>query len=383
MEQQILQSMVANPADIEKFLELVPAQVWSKQAQEIIPTIQALNEKKSLTLETLSAHVSEEVRNSEYFITMLARPYVFDYIALAPQLVKNYQLHAQQEIGSALIRASTSGTLIDIDTLRDKVSFSNTSPLTVAQWSEYYKSRPQQEQLKSGISFLDNCFNNGFEVGQLVLISGDPEAGKTMLGLQILEHIAQREKAVFFCFEFTVEQYIRRRFADIDNSTLANNMLVINDGYDIHEIARTIKALHKQGARCFLIDSQMRITSPSARNMEEEESLKFSTLAKLCHSLGILVFLIIQTAKGDRDNPMGSKKGAHEASVIIRIERCSPEKDDILQAGNEYDENKRIVLIRKNKQTGKHFKEKVNFCPKKLRFSEDKINYEALDVYKI
>ena len=60
--------------------------------------------------------------------------------------------------------------------------------------------------------------------------------------------------------------------------------------------------------------------------MEEEESLKFSTLAKLAHQYELLIFLIIQTAKGDRDNPMGSKKGTHEASVILRIRTYSLKK---------------------------------------------------------
>lgn len=84
----------------------------------------------------------------------------------------------------------------------------------------------------------------------------------------------------------------------------------------------------------------MRLVSPNGRNMEEEESLKFSTLTRLYHSLGILVFLIVQTSKGDRDNPMGSKKGGHESSITIRIEHDKPKNESV----REFSEDLRIVI---------------------------------------
>ena len=114
--------------------------------------------------------------------------------------------------------------------------------------------------------------------------------------------------------------------------------------------------------------------------MEEEETMKFSTLARLCHSLNILIILVIQNAKGDKENPMGSKKGGHEASIIIRIERVAPKKDDLTQAGNLYDENARLIMVQKNKQTGKHFKEKVFFNTHSLKFYS--LDKNDMPIYK-
>lgn len=142
-------------------------------------------------------------------------------------------------------------------------------------------------------------------------------------------------------------------------------MTIINDGFDINEIADNIKFLARQGVKVFLIDSQMRIEVPKARSMEEEESAKFSILVKLAHNLEILVILIIQTAKSDSSTPMGSKKGGHESSITIRIEHCKPSKDDA-NNNKEFDPRKRMIIIKKNKQTGKHFKEEVTFDPIKL-----------------
>lgn len=78
--------------------------------------------------------------------------------------------------------------------------------------------------------------------------------------------------------------------------------------------------------------------------------------------------ILIKNAKGDKENPMGSKKGGHEANIIIRIERVAPKKDDLAQAGNLYDEKSRLIIVQKNKQTGKHFKEKVFFNTMTLKF---------------
>ena len=250
------------------------------------------------------------------------------------------------------------------------------------EWIEYYKNKPVLAQIKSGISFLDSAFDGGFELAQLVLISGDAEAGKTSLGLQLLENIARIYPVCFFCFEFTIEQYLKRK----TQKTLfkQENFFMINDGYDIHEIAQNIKILSKKGVNVFLIDSQMRITSPRARNMEEEESLKFSSLAKLAHQYNLLIFLIIQTAKGDRDNPMGSKKGTHEASVILRVERMEADRQDASQFNKEFDPNKRLFLVRKNKQTGKHFKEIVYFDDKSLKnYDINERNQEKKDVQEV
>ena len=199
-----------------------------------------------------------------------------------------------------------------------------------------------------------------------------------MLGTQIIENIAKSQKVAFFCFEFTIKSYIKSRAGMQINK---DNITILDDGYNINEIAHNIKELYKQGVHVFLIDSQMRITSPNGRNMEEEESLKFSTLARLCHSLEIVVLLIVQTSKGDRDNPKKRKKGGHEASIIMRIEHCKA-KDENLR---EFDEETRMFIVKKNKQTGKHFKEKVSF--KNLRFSslerEIDPNAQMLDIEEI
>lgn len=362
LEQEILLSMVHYQEDIDEFLAKIPRQVFSQKGSAILEKILALHTKSALSKQSLLANLSSEQQSDEYVLELFSKSPNSSFVNLAQELITTYKLKTQRQNGLKMIKASDNNTLLDLSMLEKSIESNEYK--TLAQWIDYYQARPEQPKFKTKVGFLDSVFDGGLEVAQLVLISGDPEAGKTTLGLQILENISHYAKVGFFSFEFTIEQYIRAKQGERKPPNL-QNMFIINEGYELYTIAQNIKNLYRQGVKVFLIDSQMRITSPQGRNMEEEESLKFSLLAKLCHSLGILVFLIVQTSKSDRDNPMGSKKGGHEASVIVRIEHCKAE----IEALREFSENSRMVILKKNKQTGKHFKEKVAFNPNTRKFS--------------
>ncbi|WP_289774454.1 hypothetical protein [Campylobacter felis] len=204
--------------------------------------------------------------------------------------------------------------------------------------------------------------------------------------MQMLEHLAIRNKVAFFSFEFTVNSYlesIRKQNKKIP----FDNFFIVDDGYEISEVATNIKRLYKKGVRFFLIDSQMRLEVGShhkTTNIEQAESLKFSTLAKLCHSLEIFVMLIIQTSKSDPESPSGSKKGEHEASIILRLEKIKPDKNDTAQAYNEFDEFRRSISLKKNKQTGKHFKNIIGYKPeKRIFYNLEEKPREVIDFNKI
>lgn len=371
LEQEILLSMVHYKEDIDEFLAITPRQVFSQKGSVILEKILHLQGKKALSTHSLMNALTTEQQSDEYVLELFSKSPNSSFVNLSQELITAYKLKMQKANGLKMIKASDNNTLLDLSML-DRAVESNEYK-NLAQWIDYYATRPEQPKFKTKVGFLDSVFDGGIEVAQLVLISGDPEAGKTTLGLQVLENISHYAKVGFFSFEFTIEQYIRAKQAERKPPNL-DNMYIINEGYELYTIAQNIKNLYRQGVKVFLIDSQMRITSPNGRNMEEEESLKFSLLAKLCHSLGILVFLIVQTSKSDRDNPMGSKKGGHEASIIIRIEHCKPE----IEALREFSENSRMLILKKNKQTGKHFKEKVAFDPNTRKFASIEVGGEAI-----
>lgn len=379
LECVILRSLLEYPDKINDFLDKTPLKCFSEFGNELLNLMLNLKQKELLNIETLNIEARDGLKNSPFYVNFLgALPNVL-VLNLSQNLIKAYKIEQQKALIKTLEKASENGELVDLEFLQQEMNVEAKNFMNLRQWAEFYANKPQTPSVKIGVDFLDSAFNGGLEMGQLVLIGGDPEAGKTMLGAQIFEYIALHNKVGFFCFEFTVKQYLKR-VVEKNVKTNYENVMILNDGYHIFEVADNIRSLYRQGVKVFFIDSQMRLTHTQGRNMEEEETMKFSTLARLCHSLDILIILVIQNAKGDKENPMGSKKGGHEASVIIRIERVAPKKDDLTQAGNLYDENARLIMVQKNKQTGKHFKEKVFFNTQSLKFYS--LDKNDMPIYK-
>lgn len=371
LEHEILRSFIEYPEKIDLFLDKVALKAFSEAGLFYLRIMNDLKDKKLLELNTFIESVPKEKHKDEYFINIISskpNPLVCD---LSPFLVKSYQLQKQEKIAQELISGVNSNIVLDLEILSKEMEIENKDIKNLNEWMQYYESKPKLAKTATGLKFIDNAFNGGFELGQLMLISGDGEAGKTTLALQMLENISRAQKVGFFSFEFSVDSYLKS-IGEQGKKLRQENIFILNEGYDINEIASNIKRLFKQGVRFFLIDSQMRIevNQKGFSNMEEKESFKFSTLAKLCHSLEIFVMLIIQTSKTNTDSPMGSKKGEHEASIILRIEKTPPDKNDLAQKGAAFDEFSRVLILKKNKQTGKHFEGKVAFNPQRRIFSD-------------
>lgn len=395
LEAVILHSMIEYPHKIDEFLQATTRKPFSKKGNEILDKILSLakdskNLEQGISLEALKASLPSAWLDDSFTLEIFASTPNVNFCDFAQIFIKDYLLARQKDLAKKMLSASDNGEVLDVVIENAKNEILHYDYKSVEAWQREYESKPKMPNFSTGIGFFDECLKGGLELGQLMILGGDPEAGKTTFGLQMLEFLSKKHKTCFFCFEFTIEGYLQAKIKKRGLNFSAQNMIIINDGYHINEVAQNIKNLAKQGVKFFLIDSQMRIVNTGGRNIEEEESQKFSILARLAHSLNIFVCLIIQTAKGDRFNPSNSKKGAHEANISVRIEMVTPEKDDIEQKGQEWDENARNVLVYKNKQTGIHNKRKLAFNASKGLFAnfeskkEIEISYkEVLEVVKI
>lgn len=236
---------------------------------------------------------------------------------------------------------------------------------------EGIKLLPPRPIYQTGVSFIDDYLKGGLSCGQLILIMGDPEAGKTLLTTQILQNVSNGFPTLFFPFEFTVRDYIEN---NIKRKKVFNkkNLYIVDEGYDISDVSREIKIMAKKGVKFIVIDSQMRVENSENRGTAEQgESEKFSKLAKLSHSLDLVILFIAQQGKQDTvggvHSPMGSKKGGHEANQIWYIHKLKPKYED----GSDIDinANKRLFEVSKNKQNGRHFKTDISLNPVTLEFS--------------
>ncbi|WRA76714.1 helicase DnaB [Helicobacter pylori] len=348
-----MNSFINYPNDLEDFLEEIHISNFTIFNQKIIQALLEMKNKNQVVqLETIRLKIGDEAFESKEFSAILQADSYPNYLDLKSDFKTYLSLKMQEHLANELIKATRKSEIFDFDFLGKHIKLgTNRNGKYYWEWEEFFKSKPKIEKIHTGIDFLDNISDGGFEVGQLILLSGDPEAGKTLLGIQYITNAQQQHKVTYFGFEFSVRKHIETLSSK--NFKINKENYFIDDlSCEINELVSQIRGLSKEGHKLFIIDSQMKIQAPIVgRTIEEVETIKFTTLADLAKRLQVIIILIIQNSKNDSYAPTGSRKGAHEAHVMIRIEKI---KSGELKHIKDYNERgkHRKVLILKNKQTG-------------------------------
>lgn len=141
--------------------------------------------------------LSKKEQEQDYFLDILSHIPNANVVRLTQSFYESFLKQKQKEAGLKLLEASENNALLDMNALIPNVNFC--SHKNMQEWQDYYDTLPKMPKYKTGINFLDSVFDGGggIESAQLVLTSGDPEAGKTTLGLQMLEFMAKTNKVCF------------------------------------------------------------------------------------------------------------------------------------------------------------------------------------------
>lgn len=375
IETIIISSVLISPqTQATNFLLKVPKYWLTEEYYPYYEAIQKAYENKQLDSAYIFSLLINEYRQQENNVMlMLANKHIItnidDYLSFLEQ---KYILRQQYELGKKLYYATNEYKIINIEQeiynhkLLNREQY---SIKTFAEWDSFYKENSINiQKYELGIPFLDETLDKGIELGQLVLISGEFEAGKTSLVLQILENLSKNHKTCLFSFEFPIHTHILKRHKFFKKmietnkltkenvESIKNNMIIIDEGTEISEIENRIVSLAISGIKFFAIDSQMCIFNENFAGLgEKEESSKFEILQRLAKKHNIVIMLIVQTSKTDDTSPMGSKKGAYFSSIMIRIENVVDEKT------KEIDHSRKKIVFQKNKQTGKNHIHNVFF----------------------
>ncbi|GAA9151279.1 hypothetical protein BTM352_12940 [Helicobacter pylori] len=353
MENLVMKSFLDYPKHIEDFLEDISLKSFTAFNQRVIKILVEMNHKNQVPrLETIKLRIGEKDFESEEFKRILEADSYPDYLNLKSDFKTYLCFQMQENLANKLKEATRKSEVFDYDFLNKYINLGfNRNGKYYWEWEEFFSSKPKIEKIRTGIDFLDNISDGGFEVGQLILLSGDPEAGKTLLAIQCITNAQQQHKVTYFGFEFSVRKHIET--LNSKGFKLNKENYFIDDvSCEINDLVSQIRGLAKEGHKLFIIDSQMKIQAPIVgRTIEEVETTKFTTLTDLAKRLQVIIVLIIQNSKNDSYTPTGSRKGAHEAHIMIRIERI---KQGELKHINDYNERgkHRKILILKNKQTG-------------------------------
>lgn len=353
MENLIMKSFLDYPEHIENFLEDISIKSFSAFNQKVIKALVDMHRKNQpIRLETIKLKIGEKDFESKEFKQILATDSYPDYLNLKSDFKTHLCFQMQEHLANKLKEATRKSEVFDYEFLNKYINLGIVrNGKYFWEWEEYFKNKPPIEKIETGINFLDTITDGGIELGQIVLLSGDPEAGKTLLGVQFLMHAHQQYKVTYFGFEFGVRKHIET-LKDKNFKIKGENYFIDDQSCELNDLISQIRSLSKEGHKVFLIDSQMKIQAPViGRTIEEIETSKFSALSECARNLQVLIIFIIQNSKNDSYTPTGSRKGGHEAHLMIRIERLK--KNQLPEIKDFYERAKhRRVLILKNKQTG-------------------------------
>ncbi|MUU51997.1 helicase DnaB [Helicobacter pylori] len=348
-----MNSFINYPNDLEEFLEEIHISSFTIFNQKIIQALLEMKSKNQVVqLETIRLKIGDEAFESKEFSAILEADSYPNYLDLKSDFKTYLSLKMQEHLANELIKATRKSEIFDFDFLGKYIKLgSNRNGKYYWEWEEFFKSKPQIEKIGTGINFLDNISNGGFEVGQLILLSGDPEAGKTLLSIKYIINAQQKHKVTYFGFEFSVRKHIETLNSK-DFKLNKENYFIDDLSCEINELVLQIRSLAKEGHKLFVIDSQMKIQAPIVgRTIEEVETNKFITLAELAKRLQVIIVLIIQNSKNDSYAPTGSRKGAHEAHVMIRVEKIKSGELKHIKGYNDRGKHRKVLIL-KNKQTG-------------------------------
>ncbi|WQS57512.1 helicase DnaB [Helicobacter pylori] len=353
MENLIMKSFLDYPEHIENFLEDISVKSFTPFNQKIIKVLVGMNHRNQTPrLETIKLRIGEKEFESEEFKRILAADSYPDYLNLKSDFKTHLCFQMQEHLANKLKEATRKSEVFDYEFLEKYISLGiKRNGRYFWEWEEYFKNKPPIEKIETGINFLDTITDGGIELGQIVLLSGDPEAGKTLLGVQCLMQAQQKYKVTYFGFEFSVRKHIET-LKEKKFKIKGENYFIDDQSCELNDLIAQIRSLAKEGHKVFLIDSQMKIQAPIVgRTTEEVETAKFTVLSEVARNLQVLIIFIIQNSKNDSYTPTGSRKGGHEAHLMIRIERLKRHELPNIKDFYERAKHRRIVIL-KNKQTG-------------------------------
>ena len=226
-----------------------------------------------------------------------------------------------------------------------------------------YENMPVMPKYETGVEVVDQKFNGGLELSQLMMIGGEKGAGKTSFSLQIVTNVSNGFKCSFLSFEmpwYKIQNKLyKHRLSDIQSE----NITIVDDGRDIFEIERTIRKLARAGTKFFVIDSLMKIRNKYYQGKRHEQVSDITDrLSKLCMDLNIIIMLVVQVNNEDQKSGRMAVKGSgdadYDADIMFFIQK---DKDN---------ERKRIFHCEKNRQNGNEFKEEMYLNPKKVMFQK-------------
>lgn len=227
-------------------------------------------------------------------------------------------------------------------------------------------------KIPTGIATLDRLLEGGVEAGELFIISGPTDEGKSTIAMSITRNMAIAEiKTAWFTLEITPRQFIKK----IGSKGVLPLFYLPNEAYEAGEDTlnwiqdRIMEARAKYGMKVVFIDHLHQIFSLArtsrTMNVSWELGDLVGRLKNMAIQLNIIIFLIAHT----KDDPEGSSREPRKedlrdsglicrlADEILMIWKVPNDEENLGSARRKplsEDDVKAKVRLLKNRRVGKY-----------------------------
>lgn len=163
---------------------------------------------------------------------------------------------------------------------------------------------------ETGLHYLDQHLNGGFEVGSFIILGGQSGAGKSHILLDMLANISRFNRCVFFNFEMGDRRIITRLKRLLHEPVQWDNLLINSESRDLDDLMMDISLLAEDGVKFFAIDSKMKIIVKGSEAEHQKISKISKSLSELAIKNDIIIFLVNQISEENLKNNRLSFKGS-------------------------------------------------------------------------
>lgn len=385
-ERAVLSAIIFDPAILDS-ISVDYSDFYHKWHQNIFKAMKALEEAGEPIEEAFlrSYMTSNNTFDEVAFLDLLSTNPITNvnaYLKTIKTATRNarYELELKQVVGNENLSLQQKAQVIkditeDFESNSNEIEFITGEDLINMEFEDV-------PRYLTGIDFIDDIFD-GFELGQLITVTGQQDTGKTQLTNQILLNVLDGHKALVFSLEFNRRKLrdflLTKRKHNLKNLTTITQDMVTGEIDEIVNIIRN--SYRKNDTKFVVIDSQIMLFDDSKKfNTTEEEITSFyRKLHKIANDLDILLFVIATKSLSSSTNKsrgieiFGSKKAAHFADIMLDLSFA----DEV-----DIKNTDRGLLIGKNKQNGIHTGFDIAFDQRALLFKKKlgyKIEHETTD----
>lgn len=226
--------------------------------------------------------------------------------------------------------------------------------------------------IPTGLRTLDRLLEGGVEAGELFIISGPTDEGKSTMAMTITRHMADHgTKTAWFTLEITPRQFIKK-IGSRGNLPL---FYLPNEAYEAGEDTlnwiqeRIIESRAKYGTQVVFIDHLHQIFSLAKTQKSGNISWEMGDLVGRLKNMAIQLNIVIMLIAHTKDDPEGSSREprkedlrdsglisrlADEILLVWRVPNSETELKSTRRKPTGENDNKAKVRLVKNRRVGKY-----------------------------